>query len=135
VSDAPGTLAAIHAEAFPPADAWGEGALRRLLEMPGAMLLAEDDGFLLARIAEDEAEIITLAVRPAARRRGLGARLLARALRACADAGAAVMFLEVDTANAPALALYARAGFARVGTRRGYYGPGRDAAVLRLSLS
>lgn len=132
---APAALAAIHAEAFPPADAWGEGAIRTLLAMPGAVLLAEDDGFLLARVAGGEAEVITLAVRPAARRRGLAARLLARALRACAGAGAAAMFLEVDTANAPALALYARAGFARVGTRRGYYGPGRDAAVLRLSLA
>lgn len=132
---APEALAAIHAEAFPPADRWGEGALRCLLEMPGALLVAEDDGFLLARVADDEAEVITLAVRPAAQRRGLGARLLARALRACADGGARVMFLEVDTANAPALALYDRVGFERVGTRRAYYGPGRDAAVLRLRLS
>ncbi|MFL1461646.1 GNAT family N-acetyltransferase [Roseococcus sp. DSY-14] len=132
----PARLAAIHADTFPRDEAWGEGALRTMLEMPGAILAAEgEDGFLLARAAGGEAEILTLAVRPAARRRGVARRLLGSAAAAARSLGAAALFLEVAADNAPALALYGQAGFAPVGLRRNYYGPGRDARVLRLSLS
>jgi ribosomal-protein-alanine N-acetyltransferase len=43
--------------------------------------------------------------------------------------GATRVYLEVDGGNAPAIALYAAAGWARLGTRRGYYG-GSDALVM-----
>ncbi len=132
----PEDLAAIHAACFPPSEAWGAGVLRAMLEMPGVILAAEaGDGFVLARAAGGEAEILTLAVRPEARRRGLARRLLDRAAAAARGLGATALFLEVAEDNAPALALYAGAGFVPVGARRGYYGPGRHARVLRLSLS
>ena len=57
-----------------------------------------------ARVAADEAEVLTLAVAPAARRQGLGAALLETALLAAAAAGAGAMFLEVSTGNAAARA-------------------------------
>jgi ribosomal protein S18 acetylase RimI-like enzyme len=43
------------------------------------------------------------------------------------------MFLEVGADNPHALALYAGLGFAKVGTRKGYYS-GKDALLLRLPL-
>ncbi len=43
------------------------------------------------------------------------------ALRQASNAGAKAMFLEVGKDNAPALALYERLGFGKVGERAGYY--------------
>lgn len=132
-------LAALHAAAFPPAEAWGPDAMQLMLEMPGAFgLLAEaaaqQQGCILARVAADEAEVLTLAVHPAARRQGAGAALLQAALGAAAARGAVVMFLEVSEANAAARGLYAAAGFAEVGRRRRYYADGSDALVLSRAL-
>jgi ribosomal-protein-alanine N-acetyltransferase len=82
---------------------------------------------------------LTLAVAPEARRRGLGRALLDAGLAAAAASGAEAMFLEVAADNAAALALYAGAGFDRVGLRRGYYprvaGSAADALTLRRALS
>jgi ribosomal-protein-alanine N-acetyltransferase len=83
----------------------------------------------------DEMEILNIAVRPELRRRGLGARLLGLALGICAEMGVRLAALEVRTGNAPALALYARFGFVRVGLRRGYYADtGEDAVLMNLEL-
>ncbi len=83
----------------------------------------------------DEMEILNVAVRPELRRRGLGARLLGLALGICAGMGVRVARLEVRAGNVPALALYARFGFARVGLRRGYYtDTGEDAVLMSLDL-
>ena len=122
--------------AFPPAEAWGADAMALMLEMPGAYgLWRPEAGLVLAREAGGEAEILTLAVAPAARRRGLGAALLAAALQGAVLRAAAAMFLEVSAGNAAALALYRSAGFAEVGRRRRYYADGSDALVMRRDLS
>ena len=123
------SLAAIHAAAFPRGERWDAPAMAGLLAMPGAFGLLDDQGgMLLARSAGGEAEILTLAVVPHARRRGLARALLDRALAALGDAP---LFLEVSAENAAALALYGAAGFEACGRRRDYYGPGRDALLLR----
>jgi ribosomal-protein-alanine N-acetyltransferase len=68
----------------------------------------------------------------------VGADLLAQGLVLAVAGGAERMFLEVAEDNAAARALYARAGFAEAGRRRGYYarpdGPAADALVLALDL-
>ncbi|MFN6953353.1 MAG: ribosomal-protein-alanine acetyltransferase, partial [Acetobacteraceae bacterium] len=62
-------LADIHAAAFPPAEAWDAAAIAALLAAPGtAALRLGRDGMAMLRVAADEAEILTLAVRPGARR-------------------------------------------------------------------
>ncbi len=129
-------LAAIHAAAFAAAEAWGADAMRLQLALPGCFgwLRPDAAGFVLARVAADEAELLTLAVLPAARRRGLGAALLAAAAREAARRGARALFLEVADGNAGAQALYGAAGFAPVGRRSRYYPGGADALVLRLGL-
>ena len=92
-------------------------------------------GRVLARIAAEEAEILTLAVAPAARRQGLGRALLLAAMEEAARRGAREMFLEVAAANPAARALYAACGFTEVGLRRGYYAGGGDALILRAPLT
>ena len=133
----PDALAALHAEAF--SAPWDARAFADLLAQPGVLLRIEADGFILIRVVLDEAEILTLAVRPGARRQGLGRRLVERACVAAKDAGAAILFLEVAEDNAAARVLYARAGFVEIGRRKAYYaGPdGRriDALVLHRDLS
>ncbi|WP_313577184.1 GNAT family N-acetyltransferase, partial [Brevundimonas sp.] len=80
---------------------------------------------------------LTLAVRPTARRAGLGVRLVEAAVVRAAALGAERMFLEVAESNAAARALYARSGFVEMGRRRGYYShaDGRREDALTLVLN
>lgn len=89
-------------------------------------------GFVLSRKAADEAEILTIAVAPSGRRKGVASALLATHLGRLAAAGTKILFLEVDGENLAALALYASFGFRRVGERKAYYArPGEaDATAL-----
>lgn len=129
-----GDLAALHAAAF--ASPWSRADHADLLASPGAFaLLAEGEGFILCRAIAGEAEILTLAVAPAARRRGTGRALVEAAAGVAGTLGAETLFLEVAHDNAAALALYDAAGFSRVGLRRGYYASGADAVVMRRALN
>ena len=130
----PGALAAIHAQAFVHPRPWSDADFAAVLAGPGAFLLTEGGGFLVGRALAGEAELLTLAVPEAARRRGLGARLLAAFEAEARARGAAEAFLEVASDNAGARALYAGAGWAELGRRRDYYAPGVDALVLGKSL-
>ncbi|MGB3258852.1 MAG: ribosomal protein S18-alanine N-acetyltransferase [Ornithinimicrobium sp.] len=83
----------------------------------------------------DNADVMTIAVDPAHRGRGVGAALLQRLHTVAAGEGATAVMLEVRADNAAARALYARHGYEHVHTRRCYYQPdGVDAAVLRTAL-
>lgn len=135
-------LAAVHARAFD--DPWSAADLLALMEGRGAFALAAETpdgalaGFVLCRAIAGEAEILTLAVDPAHRRRGIAAALAEAALKLGA-AAARSMFLEVAADNAGAIALYETLGFETVGRRARYYarrsGEGADALVMRRALN
>lgn len=95
-------------------------------------------GFILIRTVADQAEVLTIAVAPAARGRGYGRSLMEAALRSLYSDLVPEIFLEVDESNASAVSLYHSLGFLEVGRRKGYYadgkGPGGTALVLRLQL-
>ncbi|MEI4486097.1 GNAT family N-acetyltransferase [Frigidibacter sp. MR17.14] len=134
----PDRLAALHAESFTAPPPFSAAAFAGFLADPTCFLLTEGerggDGFLLGRALAGEAELLTLAVPPSARRQGAGARLVASFLDAARARGAETAFLEVAEGNAPARALYAAAGFTEAGRRRRYYrhpdGTTEDALVL-----
>lgn len=130
-------LASLHAQAF--AAPWSEAEFADLLDQPGVFVVEEADGFILIRVVLDEAEILTLAVRPSARRAGLGGRLVGQGAVAAAQAGGVRLFLEVAEDNVAARALYERAGFGQIGRRKAYYaapdGGRTDALVLALDLA
>jgi ribosomal-protein-alanine N-acetyltransferase len=129
-------LAAIHAAAFPPGEAWSAAAFAELLATPGAYgLIDPAGGIILTRHAADEAEILTLATLPEARRQGIAARLLDAALQQAAARSVVRMFLEVSAGNLAARGLYETAGFVACGRRRRYYPDGSDALVLQRPLS
>ena len=124
------TLAEVHAEAF--AKPWSADDLKRTLTGTGAFALASADdqrlrGFLIARAIAGEAEILTLAVQPQARRTGVGSALVTAAAQAARAFGAAVIWLEVAVDNAAAINLYQSLGFETAGRRDHYYA--RDGAV------
>jgi len=114
-------LARLHGACF--ADAWSETTLAELLASPGVFAFLADggEGFVLARAVAGEAEILSIGVVPAFRRKGIGRRLLSAAAIEAKRRGAERLFLEVASDNSPALALYRRAGFVKVGRRTGYY--------------
>jgi ribosomal-protein-alanine acetyltransferase len=87
-------------------------------------------GFVVARrVAEDEGEILNLAIHPDFRRRGIARSLLQRVLEQVAGS----CFLEVRVSNRSAIDFYEAAGFRPVGVRRGYYSdPQEDAVVMRI---
>lgn len=115
---------------------WAElaGRPRRdyVAEVEGAEVL----GYAGLDHGGDVGDVMTIAVAPSARGRGLGRRLLDE-LETRARAGrAASVMLEVRADNAAAIGLYDRAGYTVVSTRRRYYQPGDvDALVMRKILS
>jgi len=130
-------IAALHGKSFH--RGWSDGEIESLLvernvvahrAMAGHRLV----GFILSRTVADEAEILSVAVAPARRGKGLSRRLLDLHLRRLAGIGVRRVFLEVGEDNVPARRLYARAGFRDVGRREAYYQnrTGRSAAALVL---
>jgi ribosomal-protein-alanine N-acetyltransferase len=116
---------------------WSEAQMRAELERsaPDAVLVLESRGGILAygafRMVLDELHVMGLAVRPEARRRGLGRFLLGIALARAGRAGATRALLEVRAGNTAARALYTECGFVPLGLRKQYYAdPPEDALVL-----
>jgi ribosomal-protein-alanine N-acetyltransferase len=121
--DAP-QFAALHAAAFQ--RGWSAEEFERLLIEPNviadrAMAGSRLAGFVLSRIAADQAEILSITVAASDRRRGLASKLLDVHLHRLAGYGTRSLFLEVDERNMPARRLYAGFGFAQVGVRKSYY--------------
>ncbi|MCB1384284.1 MAG: GNAT family N-acetyltransferase [Notoacmeibacter sp.] len=138
-------LARLHREDF--LRPWTDGEFAELLKQKGVFAFGafregagdtNPDGFVLARLAAGEAEILTVAVARAHRRRGLGRKLMDAVLRHLHAERAESLFLEVDETNEPAIALYRRLGFRKVGQRKAYYDAaagGKNAAlIMRMDL-
>jgi ribosomal-protein-alanine N-acetyltransferase len=91
-------------------------------------------GFIMSRMAADEAEILSVAVARNKQGRGLARQLLTLHLRRLAGLGVRTVFLEVDENNKSAIRLYSRAGFREVSRRANYYSQpgGKSAAALVL---
>jgi [ribosomal protein S18]-alanine N-acetyltransferase len=139
--DAP-QFAALHASAFQ--RGWSAEEFERLLIEPNVVAdraTSRDRlaGFVLSRLAADQAEILSIAVAQSDRRRGLARKLIDVHLRRLFGYGIESLFLEVDERNLPARRLYAGFGFVQVGRRNSYYGEGGEdggaALVLRRDLT
>ncbi|TIO80022.1 MAG: ribosomal-protein-alanine N-acetyltransferase [Mesorhizobium sp.] len=121
-------VAVLHREDF--VRPWTDGEFAALLEQDTVFGYAAREtgqgakppvGFVLARLAAGEGEILTVAVARAHRRQGLGWQLIDAVLRELHAQRAEALFLEVDETNTPAIALYRRLGFRQVGQRPNYY--------------
>jgi [ribosomal protein S18]-alanine N-acetyltransferase len=135
-------LSVLHAECFDERRRWSMELLKSFLETPAAFGLVyiagqEPCGFILGQGGGEEAEIVTLATRPAFRRRGIAAMLVGEFSGAYRKQGKNVLFLEVAEDNEAAISLYRKMGFEQCGTRPHYYqeqGSGAHALIMRKSL-
>jgi [ribosomal protein S18]-alanine N-acetyltransferase len=138
-ADAAELLAQLHARSFD--KPWTAGEIAKLMQNPAVFALvshsAAPQGFAMAWSAAGDAELLTVAVIPEARRKGVGAALTSAAAVAALVRGAKAMHLEVAEDNAPARALYAKLGYVEAGRRHAYYageGGSVDAIVMKRTL-
>lgn len=133
LDDLAGALA-VHERAFGypyPADALRRDVGARDAAVLGARREGALLGFGVVRLLADEAHVLTLAVLPTVRGRGIGGALLAALREAAVGLGARTLTLEVREHNAPAIRLYRSAGLREVGRRRRYYqDTGEDALLM-----
>ncbi len=138
-------LAEIHAQSF--SQDWSEEELARLQGQEGVSLRVARRaspygtrtplGFVIIRAVADEAEVLTIAVHPRHRGRGIAKKLMEDAMFRLYSDRCASLFLEVDASNESALLLYKSLGFKQVGERKGYYRSGEGAGtalVMRVDL-
>jgi ribosomal-protein-alanine N-acetyltransferase len=141
-ADRAAVFAALHLQAFD--RPWSADELQRVMDGPCTFTLEavrqeQPVGFIVVRAVAGEAEILTLAVHPEARRQGLGRTLVEAAATTAQTFGAEAFWLEVAVDNEAATALYAAVGFEAAGRRPGYYGRKGgervDALVMRRLLN
>ncbi len=118
--------AELHATAF--RYSWGEHEFERLISASNAFGDAAIDprkksllGFILSRVAADEAEVLTIVVGASHRKRGIGRQLVASHVARLRNVRVKTLFLEVGETNTAARKLYAGLGFQEVGRRKNYY--------------
>ncbi len=143
-------VAELHGKSFP--RGWSETEVEALAAHPQTHLIVVRPvgggskpplGFVIYRIAADEAEILSVAVDPSARRNGLGKILMRETIRRLQGERIASLVLEVDSTNVDAVELYNHLGFDAVGLRPGYYARENTAEntvrstaiIMRLSLA
>jgi ribosomal-protein-alanine N-acetyltransferase len=114
-------MARLHADSFTLPAPWSEAEIASTLASPFSFALIRDTGFLLGQVVAGEAELLTIAVDPAARRQGTGRALVEAFLAEATARGAETAFLEVAETNAAARSVYAATGFQQTGRRKGYY--------------
>jgi ribosomal-protein-alanine N-acetyltransferase len=119
-------LAKLHATSFE--DSWSAVFFEAMLNQMGVTALATSHGFILMRCIAGEGEVLTVAVEPTQRGQGLGYRLVESGLVLALAHAVTRCFLEVAADNAPAIAIYKKAGFTQIGERKNYYHRG-DAKI------
>ncbi len=120
-------LAHLHQKCFPNRP-WSAEDFRDL-KNSGCEIIMSENGFIVYRIAVDEAEIITIGVNPEMRRNGIASAMIGIIEKNLKNQGVKKIFLEVALNNEPAKKLYESMGFKVVGSRPKYY-DGVDAILM-----
>jgi ribosomal-protein-alanine N-acetyltransferase len=137
-SDLP-ALSAIEDNSFTapyPASIWE----RLLDDCPESFYVATDPerklvGYCVSSLSGQLAHLISLAVHPKFRRKGVATILLQETLRFLTAHNAVELVLEVNPKNADAIQLYSKLGFEKIGLMEKYYSDGSDAVTMRLKVN
>ncbi len=112
---------------------------------PETFIVAEEEGkisgYIMCRIEVGlsnyglgglvrKGHVVSIAVMPESRRKGVAKALINRALEGMAYYKAKQCFLEVRVTNESAISLYKKLGFEVTRTINGYYSDGEDAYVM-----
>lgn len=125
-------LCELHRWCFSQEERWSASSFDEVLSGMGAEgLIIPGAGFILGRVIIDEAELLTLAVAPEARRQGHAQALMDRFLMNIKQRGALKVFLEVAENNTGAYALYRKSGFISISERKNYYPEGVTGLVMQ----
>ncbi len=124
-------LSNLHKKCFPKKP-WSADDFRDL-KQSGCEIIMSENGFIVYRIAVDEAEVITIGVNPEKRRLGIASAMIGIIEKNLKNQGVKKIFLEVASNNIPAQKLYENCGFKTVGLRPKYY-DGMDAILMSKEL-
>lgn len=117
---------------------------------PETFIVAEEDGkiagYIMCRIEVGlsnfgfggllrKGHVVSIAVLPQNRRKGIAKALIKRALEGMVNYKAKQGFLEVRVTNEPGITLYRKLGLEITRTINGYYSDGEDAYVMTKKLS
>ncbi len=134
-------LTAIHTECFP--RYWNRQAFTDFFSVDNTFALLVESAekpvaMIVYRVAMEDADIITIAVLPGSRRKGIARMLLEKIIADCGRKGVQKIFLEVEDGNSAGLSLYEQAGFRHISRRKLYYqqldGSLTDALVMEKRL-
>lgn len=143
-----GAIRALEVELFGN-HAWSEASIRQELDAPARVYVFDVDeadgrdtdrepairGFAGYWYDGDDAEIMDIGVSKTHQRQGIAVAMMNHLISRARRQGARRMLLEVSVVNDPAIALYHRFGFQRIGLRKRYYQPeGIDAYVMALDI-
>ena len=118
-------------------DPWSENSVSSELKNKLAIwLVAEENGTVAGYIGSqtcgEESDVMNVAVHPDFRRRGIAEALVNALVAELKAIGSHCLTLEVRASNVPAIALYEKMGFSKIGRRKNYYrNPREDALILR----
>ena len=118
-------------------DPWSENSVASELKNKLSLwLVAEEDGCVAGYIGSqtcgDESDVMNVAVHPDFRRRGIAETLVNALVEELKAIESHCLTLEVRASNVPAIALYEKLGFAKIGRRKNYYrNPREDALIMR----
>ena len=116
---------------------------------PETFVVAEEDGkivgYIMCRIemglsnfglsgVAKKGHVVSVAVLPEHRRKGVGKALVLKALDGMRGYGAKQCYLEVRVTNQEAISLYKKLDFEVARTIHGYYADGEDAFVMSVKL-
>lgn len=138
ISDLP-ALSAIDDDSF--AAPYPPSLLERLLnDCPESFYVATDEaqklvGYCVSSLHGEAAHLVSIAVHPKFRRKGIATILLRETLRFLMTHNILELLLEVNRKNTEAIAFYSRLGFEKTGMLKKYYSDGSDAVRMRLKLN
>ena len=130
----PFEMAKLHSLSGSQTRPWSEIEYKKLLETTTSRLFYTENGFLVGRVIERDAEILNVVIHPDYRRLGKASKLICMFEKEAKNAGSSRCFLEVAESNNSARKLYTALGYLKVGQRDNYYkftdGRTDNAAIL-----